>query len=93
MIMRRMMAITKVDPDIKAESCISKPIVLSLYMEIKIIIVKQSSTDQDQNDDHHDDHDDQDNYDEMKSVCTQSMPLSCLAISFSLPVGWPPPSC
>ena len=40
MIMRRMMAITKVDPDIKAESCISNPIVLSLYMEIKIIIVK-----------------------------------------------------
>ena len=34
------MAITKVDPAIKAESCISNPIVLSLYMEIKIIIVK-----------------------------------------------------
>ena len=59
MIMRRMMAITKVDPDIKAESCISKPIVLSLYMEIKIIIVKQSSTDHDENDDLGDDHGDQ----------------------------------
>ena len=35
-----MMAIIKVDPDIKAESCISNPIVLSFYMEIKIIIMK-----------------------------------------------------